>query len=450
MGSLPPLVFRGNELVFYPTLIFAFHAAIESRYISITGAEIDPRDFGKTASRPTTGLQPPHAFCLTRRQMPSNASVLTEEAAPAHSFSAPQEEHACLQISNGLRIAELDGLRGIAAVSVVIAHYFGEVKHGLPGLAVGWIGVDLFFVLSGFLIGSIILERKKSPRFLRTFYSRRGLRIIPVYLLTLGFVMCFLAFSRPAPWIDESLPALPYFTFTQNIVMAARGQYGTLWLLPTWTLAVEEQFYLIIPLLMIVLPSRYLLTAILGGIAMACGVRALFYRAGWGEIGAQVLLVSRCDILLCGVLAAYIHKRFVVHEMTLRLIPVAAVLGTLLAAVNLRLTQGSLFFVFSPLLMAILFAAYIMLAARGWEMLRSLNSAGWRFFGSISYGLYLVHQPVAGAMHGLIFGGRPDIGSPAQVAVTLAAMLASIGIAWGSWKFFEAPLLRLGKRLQYD
>jgi peptidoglycan/LPS O-acetylase OafA/YrhL len=202
------------------------------------------------------------------------------------------QEGARQRISNGSRIAELDGLRGLAAVAVVIAHYLGEVRHGLPGLAIGWMGVDLFFVLSGFLIGSIILERKNSPKFLCTFYSRRGLRIIPIYLLTLGFVMLFLAVSRPAPWIDESLPALPYLTFTQNIVMAARGEYGTLWLLPTWTLAVEEQFYLVIPLLIMVLPSRYLLAAILSGIAMGCGVRALFYWAQWGEIGGQVLLYT--------------------------------------------------------------------------------------------------------------------------------------------------------------
>jgi peptidoglycan/LPS O-acetylase OafA/YrhL len=129
---------------------------------------------------------------------------------------------------------------------------------------------------------------------------------------------------------------------------------------------------------------------------------------------------------------------------------VAAVLGTLIAAVHFRLTQSSLFFVFSPLLMGALFAAYIMLAVRGWEVLRPLSSAGWRFFGSISYGLYLVHQPVAGAMHGLLLGGRPDIGSLPQLAVTVAAAVASIGIAWALWEFIEAPLVRVGRRLRYN
>lgn len=365
-------------------------------------------------------------------------------------LSRSNTQESAYKISSGTRIAELDGLRGVAAVLVVVAHYFGEVRHSLPGLALGWVGVNLFFVLSGFLIGSIILERKNSPNFVRVFYCRRALRIIPIYLLTLSFVLLFLAINQPAPWIDPPLPALSYMTFTQNIVMAATGDYGTHWLVPTWTLAVEEQFYLVIPLLIMTLPSRYLLAATLGGIAMGCGIRAMFYWAGW-VVEGQVLLVSRCDILLCGVLVAYIlHQRFVVDEMTLRLIALAAALGFLLASVHYRLTDSSLHLVFSPLLIAALFAAYVLLAVRGWEFLRPLRSAGWRFFGSISYGLYLVHQPVAGAMHGLILGGRPDIGSVPELVVTIAALIAFIGIAWTSWNFIEAPLVRMGWGWRYN
>jgi peptidoglycan/LPS O-acetylase OafA/YrhL len=153
--------------------------------------------------------------------------------------------------------------------------------------------------------------------------------------------------------------------------------------------------------------------------------------------------------LLCGVLAAYIHQRLIVDQTTLRLIPLGAVLGTVLAAVHFQLTRSSLFFVLSPLFMAALFAAYVLLAARGWEVLHPLRSVGWRFFGSISYGLYLVHQPVAGAMHGLILGGRPDIATLPQLAVTIAATATSIGIALASWTFIESPLVRLGRRSRY-
>src|SRR5690349_10449838 len=85
-----------------------------------------------------------------------------------------------VRISSGARIPELDGARGIAVLAVVIAHYVGEVEHAPVGFSFGWMGVSLFFVLSGFLISSIVLERKDSPNFLPVFYIRRALRILPL------------------------------------------------------------------------------------------------------------------------------------------------------------------------------------------------------------------------------------------------------------------------------
>jgi peptidoglycan/LPS O-acetylase OafA/YrhL len=352
------------------------------------------------------------------------------------------------QISSGARIPELDGARGMAALAVVIAHYFGEVEHGLPGFTIGWMGVNLFFVLSGFLIGSIILERKDSPNFFAVFYIRRTLRVFPAYFATLALTLAFASLHKPTSWIGEPLPALSYLTFTQNFAMALRSDYGSSWLLPTWTLAVEEQFYLAVPLLITLLPSRRLLPAVLGGITLGCATRALFYWAN-DEIAGQVLLFSRADILLSGVLAAYLHQRYVVREMVLRLIPLAAIIGVLLSAVQFRFNGGYLLFVVSPLLMAVLFAAYVLLAARGWTTLRFLRSPLWQMLGTISYSLYLIHQPVAGIMHGLIFDARPDIATVPQVIVTFAAFFAAIGLAWTSWTLMEAPLLRMGRAWRY-
>ncbi|KLK92781.1 hypothetical protein AA309_13205 [Microvirga vignae] len=341
-------------------------------------------------------------------------------------------------------------MRGFAAGVVLIAHYFGEVKHGLPGFTMGWMGVNLFFVLSGFLIGSIIFERRNSSNFIQVFYVRRGFRVIPIYLLTISLALICLNFLGSVPWIEDPLPTLSYFTFTQNIFMVVIGDYGTHWLLPTWTLAVEEQFYLLVPLLFLAFPSHYILPFILGGIATGFGVRATIYYADWGEIGGQVLLLSRCDILLCGVLTAYVHQRLIVSQMVLRLIPLVATLGTLLASIHMHLTDSSLFHVIAPLLVAALFASYVLLAVQGSELLRPFRSTGWRFLGSISYGLYLVHQPIAGIMHGLILNRRPDIGTLAEFGVTIAAALVSICVAWLSWKFIESPLLRVGQRWQYN
>ena len=349
------------------------------------------------------------------------------------------------QISSGGRIPELDGARGMAALAVVVAHYFGEVEHGLRALTYGWLGVNLFFVLSGFLIGSIILERKDCPNFFSVFYIRRTFRIFPVYFATLAVTLGFVSLHGATSWTGEPLPVLSYLTFTQNFMMVLHGNYGALWLVPTWTLAVEEQFYLIIPLIISLLPIRWLLPAILGGITLGCATRALLYWMN-GEIAGQVLLFSRADILLCGVLAAYIHRRYAVNEMVLRLIPLAAVTGALITAIQSRITgSGNLLFVIGPLLMATLFAAYVLLAARGWKTFRFFRSPFWQMFGTISYGLYLIHQPVAGVMHGLILDARPDIATARQIIVTFAALFTAIGLAWASWRLMEAPLLGMGR-----
>ena len=124
-----------------------------------------------------------------------------------------------------------------------------------------WSGVDLFFVLSGFLIGGILLDARESPRYFQTFYIRRAYRIFPLYgVMTFLFLMRHLPFRLlPGHFGDVSPLTIPwwsYVTLTQNFWMAQQGWYGAVAMAVTWSLAVEEQFYLTIPLLVWKLPSR--------------------------------------------------------------------------------------------------------------------------------------------------------------------------------------------------
>jgi len=111
--------------------------------------------------------------------------------------------------------------------------------------------------------------------------------------------------------------------------------------------------------------------------------------------------------------------------------------------------SAHLFFLLSPFLMSVLFACYMLLFARRWRGLAFLESPIWQFLGTISYCLYLIHQPIAGIMHGFILGARPDIATASQILVTFAAMFTSVGVASISWVLLEQPLLRIGRRWKY-
>ena len=156
-------------------------------------------------------------------------------------------------------------MRGIAILLVVVWHYVGAPLQAVPGpvalagfrsLRLAWSGVDLFFVLSGFLIGGILLDQRASPGYFKAFYARRFCRIFPVYFLWLGLFFALLALapgftSSPAfrHLFDKPLPAWSYATFTQNLVIARWETFGPDWLAITWSLAIEEQFYLLLPLM---------------------------------------------------------------------------------------------------------------------------------------------------------------------------------------------------------
>lgn len=188
------------------------------------------------------------------------AAVSTPTTAePALALAIRFPTKPCTAVADwSVRIAELDGLRGIAILLVLLRHsIFGVETHSRIGsafLAAGqlsWSGVDLFFVLSGFLIGGILLDVRESPRYFQTFYVRRAYRILPIYMLTMAlFALRHLPFHLPAGLGDVSpvpIPCLAYFTLTQNFWMAHLGTFGPAATAVTWSLAVEEQFYLTIP-----------------------------------------------------------------------------------------------------------------------------------------------------------------------------------------------------------
>ena len=322
---------------------------------------------------------------------------------------------------------------------VVVAHYFGETPHGLSAFAWGWLGVSIFFVLSGFLVGGIVLDQRDDHGFLQRFWIKRAARILPAYLAVLAAVFLAQQAFADRPWMDDVFPPWVYLTFTQNILMPLEGAEGSKWLAPTWTLAVEEQFYLLIPLLICWLSARALAPTLAVLWAAALLFRLTIHEAS--PIGALTLLPSRMDLLLAGVLAAMAVRRMDLRDRltALRVVPLLAAIAVL--AVGLT-RDHQLFVVLTPTIVSLGAAAYVLALVLGAPEGRRLEGPVMGFFGAISYGLYLFHQPVAGLMHGLILGRRPDIDTAEGWAVSFAAVAVSIAAAWASWRWLEAPILK--------
>jgi peptidoglycan/LPS O-acetylase OafA/YrhL len=372
------------------------------------------------------------------------------------------------------RIPELDGLRGIAIALVLLHHYFFQPIEATPGsplayvqaaARLGWSGVDLFFVLSGFLIGGILLDARNSSNYFSVFYTRRFFRIVPIYFVFLTIALSLYAFgslgiTSDFRWtFEHRLPWLPYFLFLQNFWMAFTTSFGALGLTVTWSLAVEEQFYLTLPMLVRFLSRHGLVFALIGGIIFAPISRiALHAFAPSHYLSWYGLMICRADALLLGVVGAMLlrsdvwNQRLARHRRVLLLLTVPLGLG--LAVLTLRasdpygfamLTVGyswlALFYL-SVILCGLLYRQSWFGACLRWGWL------GW--LGSIAYGVYLFHELVRGVLRGLLSSGRPGRWTPRDFLVSLVALATTLLICHLFWLFFEKPLIQRGHRAQYQ
>jgi peptidoglycan/LPS O-acetylase OafA/YrhL len=191
------------------------------------------------------------------------------------------------------RMPVLDGLRGIAILLVLLGHFRPPSASG-GLLSSGWVGVDLFFVLSGFLITGILLDAKGAPGYFRVFYLRRALRILPMYYLIVAFwVLSSSVVEHEQVW---------YWTHTLNWRIAHAGSYEPTIMStsPFWSLSIEEQFYAVWPALVLLCSPRRLLIVCLGlGLgSVVTRLLLLIHDAGWPTM--YTLTVARLDPLVIG------------------------------------------------------------------------------------------------------------------------------------------------------
>jgi peptidoglycan/LPS O-acetylase OafA/YrhL len=339
------------------------------------------------------------------------------------------------------RIVELDALRGITAFVIVCAH-LNLLGHSpwIPTL------VDLFFVISGYFITRNLLEASHSPRFFRVFYTRRALRIWPAYYL--AFVACMII-NRYLKWDNPPHGWLYFLTFTQNIPDYWGGKMPVFsgMFQHTWTMAIEEQFYLFWPV-MVYVAGRRGLPAILAPFLIAPVVmRAL----GW----SPYLLLTRCDSLSLGGVLAYLATSPTWLERR-RTSMAVAMIGLGVAALAWPVTflpgqplQCSLFELRACLIYFAVVSLVFLFAGRPW--LAILRNRVLCYTGEISYGLYLYHPMVFAALPAIYkrFIWR-KMGLHSQVMMDLSLMAVCFLVAILSRELLEKPILALKNRFRYD
>lgn len=393
----------------------------------------------------------------TRMLSPSSASSKARSAAEA----------------NPARLPELDGIRGLAIVLVLIWHLLAAqlviqprstAAYLLKPLAVTWAGVDLFFVLSGFLIGGILLRNRESPGYFKAFYMRRICRIFPLYYLMLGaffFLSSLNITGNPGfDWLfRDALPFWSYTAYLQNIEMAVHGKMGPHWLGITWSLAVEEQFYILLPFLIRCLRARALLITLIVLVVAAPIARGLLWTlAPNGGIAGYVLLPTRWDSLFLGVLGAIALREPTVLNWVRLHRSLVSRLGWLCVAMILVLTLlnhgiGSWGMAwFGHTLLAIMSLVLVVLTAAVPEGMPAtiFRNRVLVWMGTISYGVYLMHQPISGLFHGIVKGQTPRMQGVDDCLLTGMALAATLALATVSWLAFERYIVAIGQRVRYD
>jgi peptidoglycan/LPS O-acetylase OafA/YrhL len=368
------------------------------------------------------------------------------------------------------RLPVLDGLRGLAILMVTVVHLASaEVDPGLEtgtvfqrlyaALAVhGTAGVDLFFVLSGFLITRILLRTRDRPHYLRNFYARRVLRIFPLYYLALALVFFVL--------IPFVLPPRPeharlageqswLWLYASNI---AQSFYGVRWragsvnLTHFWSLAVEEHFYLVWPFLVLLLRPRGLLAICVGLIFAAVVMKLAFLHAGMTH-AAYVFTGSRADALALGAALAVLARErgglAALRPLARRLLIGSVVLMGLLAALRLRdhpwWTTALTHSIYPPMFAAILVLGLV--GSRRGFVTRCLEGRFLGFFGRYSYGLYMWHALLVPAFIVAIPPAALQRAVGSRMGGLLAFYLVSLSLscvaALISWHLFEKHFLKL-------
>jgi peptidoglycan/LPS O-acetylase OafA/YrhL len=350
-------------------------------------------------------------------------------------------------------IRSLDGLRAYAALSVLAFH-----AASIWLFSLGWVGVHVFFILSGFLITWILLNTKEATNFYSSFYLRRTLRIFPIYYFVLLLVLVI------AVYCNNAIADFWYFFFyLQNFKLAANEftvNFPSYY--HTWSLAIEEQFYLFFPFVVRNLGRQslkyFLITMIF--CSMAVRFTLVYFYSGSALVWANT--ISNIDFLLSGALLAYFYR--VTESQRIRQSLVFILSGTVIlylgfafltsfanAFTGISLTQANGQFFLMVLIPAILLLIHALLNHNSRFFRLAFENNVIVYLGKISYGLYLFHFPVFYLVESLLPRNQFVFRTELQRTLTIMPLKFALTIALASlsWRYFEKRILEQKRRFAY-
>ena len=332
---------------------------------------------------------------------------------------------------------EIDGLRAIAVLAVVFYHF------RLPGFGGGFVGVDIFFVISGFLIGGILWRElcEQGTISLKMFYVRRILRIAPAYVAMaaatslVGYIVLLpFEFREFGKYLIASVAYLSNVQFFRDAGYFDAAAESKI-LLHTWSLSLEEQFYILLPLLMLLLRRRRALLVAALGVVFTVSLVLCVLVTPLAHVATFYLLPFRLWELLAGVLLAmFVYRAGEDRKRS----PAISWVGLALLCGAIVFGTAGPGFPGAQALVPVGGAVLIILGGRGDNVVnRMLSSPPAVFFGLISYSLYLWHWPVLTLLQYYL---DAPIAGPFQVTALFAALVA---LSWLSFRFIERPFRQM-------
>ncbi len=368
-------------------------------------------------------------------------------------------------VRSGGHVPALDGIRGLAILFVIAFHArvafssTAEIPYlGFRLLGLGWSGVDLFFVLSGFLITGILLDSRQSPRYFRTFYLRRILRIFPLYF---GYLFLILVVARFA-WLAYAGSDLwkstnPWWYFTYLLNWKRDHGYNDLVLGHLWSLAIEEQFYCVWPAVVWFVPRRHLKWLCLAVASGALAARIFLGSHGYDSETIYRMTPGRMDTLAFGAFVAVGVRDFraALDRWANRVLAFSAAGFLAIWVVNRGPVWSDLAMrTAGASLIAVIYASFVFRGATLREGIvhRLLSWPLLRQCGKYSYAMYVLHSApyhlTAGAIRDLSAQALPHPLVLAAKYLYFPALAAvSYGAARVSWLILEHPFIRLKERV---